>query len=373
MSAAAGKVPFVDLLAQYRSIEPEIDKAIKDVIVTGGFILGPQVEAFEKEFAAFAGCDHGVGVSNGLDALKLSLLALGVGPGDEVVVPASTFIATALAVTGVGATLVLADCDPATANLDPAAFRAALTPRTRAVIPVHLAGLPADMNAILEIARKHGVAVVEDAAQAHGAHYLDGTPCGSLGTAACWSFYPGKNLGAYGDAGMVTTNDAALADKLRRLRHYGQRAKYEHLEKGGNYRLDGMQAAVLSVKLKKLGAWTTARRKHAAEYRKRLAGVGDLAFQKEPPGLHHVYHLFFVETERRDALQKHLAERGVEAGVHYPKAVHEQACYADLGYKPGAFPNAERRARRTLSLPMYAELSPAQLDRVVEGVASFFK
>ena len=366
----SGKIPFVDLQAQYRSIEAEVQAAMRGVIQTGGFILGPEVEAFEKQFAAFSGAAHCVGVSNGLDALTLSLRALGIGPGDEVVVPASTYIATALAVTAAGAKVVLADCD-ATANLDPGALRAALTSRTKAVMPVHLAGQPADMDEILAIAKSKSLAVVEDAAQAHGALYK-GRPCGSMGVLAGFSFYPGKNLGAYGDGGAVVTGDAALAEKLRKLRNYGQRVKYEHEELGGNYRLDGLQAAVLSVKLARLRSWNEARARHAARYRELLSGVGDLEFQKPLDATTHVYHLFFVETARRDELQKHLAAAGVDSGIHYPKAVHEQACYTSLAYKAGAFPVAERRARRTLSLPMYAELSSAQLEAVAAAVRSFF-
>ncbi len=368
---ASDRVPFVDLLAQYRSIEPEVQCAMQEVLVKGDFILGPHLEAFEAEFARFVGSKHCVGVSSGLDALKLAVQALGLGADDEVIVPASTYIATGLGVTGAGAKMVLADCDARTANLDPAAFEAAITPRTRAVMPVHLAGAPAATDEILAIAKKRKLAVIEDAAQAHGATYK-GRQCGSMGLMGCFSFYPGKNLGAYGDGGAVVTDDAALAEKLRRLRNYGQRAKYEHVELGWNARLDGLQAAILSVKLKRLAGWNKARGLQAAEYRQRLARVPGLDLQHILPDTTSVYHLFFVESDRRDALQAHLNARGIDSGIHYPKAMHEHECYAGLGYRAGQFPNSERRARRTLSLPMYAELSPAQVGRVVDAVGSFF-
>jgi dTDP-4-amino-4,6-dideoxygalactose transaminase len=364
-------IPFVDLQAQYRAIKDEVDAAVAEVMRAGNFILGRQVEEFEQAFAAFVGCRYGVGVGNGLDALRVALAALGVGPGDEVILPANTYIATALAVSAVGARPVLADCDPRTYNLDAGNIAAAVTPRTKAVMPVHLTGQAADLDAVNEIADKHGLLVVEDAAQAHGARYKN-KPCGSFGAAAGFSFYPGKNLGAYGDAGLVTTNDAALAEKMRRLRNYGQRVKYEHVEAGLNTRLDTMQAAVLQVKLKYLPAWNAARARHAALYREALAGVGDLSFQQESPFSTHIYHLFIVETERRDELAAHLSRANIQNGIHYPIPIHLQEAYKDLGYARGAFPHSERAARRMLSLPMFPELSEAQIGRVADEIRRFF-
>lgn len=367
----ATKVPFVDLKAQYRTIEPEIKAAVNDVLEKSDYILGGAVERFESEYAAFVGTRHCVGLSNGLDALRLALEALGVGPGDEVVVPATTYVATALAVSAVGAKVVLADGDAGTYNLDPKELEKALSPRTKCVLPVHLGGQSANMKAIMALAAERGIPVIEDAAQSHGSLY-EGKMTGSIGAVGCFSFYPGKNLGAYGDGGAITTDDSALAEKIKRLRNYGQRVKYDHVEKGLNCRLDTLQAAILSVKLKRLKSWNEARARHAAVYRKELAGVGDLSFQAAEPGATHVYHLFFAETDRRDELLAHLKKDGIDGGIHYPTPIHLQGAYADLGLKPGAFPRAERRARRTLSLPMFAELTPSQLEAVCASVRSFF-
>jgi dTDP-4-amino-4,6-dideoxygalactose transaminase len=364
-------VPFVDLVAQYQSIAEEIDRAFHEVTASAEYILGARVQAFEEEFAQFVGAEHAVGVGNGLDALRLGLLALEIGPGDEVIVPANTYIATALAVSEVGADVVLADCDPATYNVDPDAVAAAVTSRTRALLPVHFTGQAAEMGPLLDLAASNGLAVVEDAAQAHGTLY-EGRPCGSLGNLACFSFYPGKNLGAYGDAGMVTTNDASVAERTRRLRNYGERAKYDHVVKGVNSRLDGLQAAFLSVKLAHLPAWNEARLGHADEYGAELAGVGDLVLQKRAPASTHVYHLFVVETAERDALREHLTERGIQTGIHYPIPIHLQEAYRDLGLGPGAFAQAERLARQSLSLPMYPELTSAQIGTVTAAVREFF-
>jgi dTDP-4-amino-4,6-dideoxygalactose transaminase len=364
-------VPFVDLVAQYQSIAEEIDRAFHEVTASAQYILGARVQAFEEEFAQFVGAEHAVGVGNGLDALRLGLLALEIGPGDEVIVPANTYIATALAVSEVGADVVLADCDPETYNVDPDAVAAAVTSRTRALLPVHFTGQAAEMRPLLDLAASYGLAVVEDAAQAHGTLY-EGRPCGSLGNLACFSFYPGKNLGAYGDAGMVTTNDASVAERTRRLRNYGERAKYDHVVKGVNSRLDGLQAAFLSVKLAHLPAWNEARLGHADEYGAELAGVGDLVLQKRAPASTHVYHLFVVETAERDALREHLTERGIQTGIHYPIPIHLQEAYRDLGLGPGAFAQAERLARQSLSLPMYPELTSAQIGTVTAAVREFF-
>jgi len=367
----AGIIPFVDLVAQYKSIAGEVDRAFHEVTASAQYILGARVERFEEEFAAFVGVDHAVGVGSGLDALRLGLLALEVGRGDEVILPANTYIATALAVSEVGADVVLVDCDPETYNIDPAAVASALRSRTRALLPVHFTGQAAEMRPLLELAANNSVEVVEDAAQAHGALY-EGRPCGSLGKVACFSFYPGKNLGAYGDGGMVTTSDPVVVERTRRLRNYGERAKYDHVVKGVNSRLDGLQAAFLSVKLPHLASWNKARLRHADMYTVELEGVGDLGLQKRSPSSTHVYHLFVVETAERDALRDSLAERGIQTGIHYPIPIHLQEAYSDLRLGPGAFPHAERLAHETLSLPMYPELTEEQIRRVTDAIREFF-
>ena len=364
-------IPFVDLVAQYESIAEEIDDAFHSVTRSAQYILGQRVETFEKAFARFVEVEHAVGVGSGLDALRLGLLALGIGPGDEVVVPANSYIATALAVSEVGADVVLVDCDADTFNIDPAATRRAVTSRTRAIIPVHFTGQAADMAPLLELAEEHGLDVVEDAAQAHGTRWR-GRACGSLGNVACFSFYPGKNLGAYGDGGLVTTRDADVAEHLRRVRNYGERRKYEHVIKGVNSRLDGMQAAFLSVKLRHLDAWNAARASHAEAYRSALDGVGDMRFQRVIDDSTHIYHLFIVRTTQRDALRDFLGERGIQTGIHYPVPIHLQDAYKELGLTAGSFPNAEALAEETLSLPMYPELSTEQLKGVTSAIADFF-
>jgi dTDP-4-amino-4,6-dideoxygalactose transaminase len=329
------------------------------------------VQRFEEEFADFVGAEHAVGVGSGLDALRLGLLALEIGPGDEVIVPANTYIATALAVSEVGADVVLADCDPATYNVDPDAVAGAVTSRTRALLPVHFTGQAAEMRPLLDLAANTNFEVVEDAAQAHGTLY-EGRPCGSLGKLACFSFYPGKNLGAYGDGGMVTTSDPGVVERTRRLRNYGERKKYDHVVKGVNSRLDGLQAAFLSVKLPHLPAWNEARARHAEVYSVELAGVGDLRLQQVAAKSTHVYHLFVVETEHRDALREYLTERGIQTGIHYPVPIHLQEAYSDLGLKAGAFPTSERLARQTLSLPMYPELTTDQIESTTGAIRAFF-
>jgi dTDP-4-amino-4,6-dideoxygalactose transaminase len=342
------------------------------VTASAAYILGEHVERFEHEFAGFVGCDHGVGVGSGLDALRLALLALGIGAGDEVVIPANTYIATALAVSGVGAEVVLVDCLEGTYNIDPEAVEAALTPRTRALLPVHFAGQAAAMQPLLELAERHDLELVEDAAQAHGALYED-RPCGSMGTVACFSFYPAKNLGAYGDGGMVTTSSSAAAEWMRRFRNYGERRKYEHVIRGVNSRLDALQAAVLSVKLRHLPAWNDARRRHADEYAAQLAGVGDVVLAERSDFARHIFHLFVVETEHRDALREHLRANGIQTGIHYPTPIHLQEAYRDLGYGEGAFPEAERLAKRSLSLPMYPELDTELVTLVCDTIRGFFR
>jgi dTDP-4-amino-4,6-dideoxygalactose transaminase len=364
-------VPLVDLAAQYRRIQADIDAAIKRVLLRSDFILGVEVAEFEQAFAKFIGVEHAIGVSSGLDALRLALMAVDIGPDDEVILPTNSYVATALAVNAVGAKPILVDCDPMTYNIDIARIEPAITPRTRAIIPVHLTGQAADMDPILEIADRYRLEVIEDAAQAHGTLYK-GRPAGSLGRLGCFSFYPGKNLGAYGDAGMITTRDESLAERLRRLRNYGQRVKYEHCEKGLNTRLDTLQAAVLKVKLPQLPQWNAARVRHAETYRRLLSGVGDLRFQQPAPYSTHIYHLFILETDYRDPLQKHLAAAGIQTGIHYPTPIHLQPAYADLGHHKGDFPHAEQLADRTLSIPMFPELSKVKLTRVAQAIRAFF-
>jgi dTDP-3-amino-3,4,6-trideoxy-alpha-D-glucose transaminase len=364
-------IPLVDLRAQYRQLRPEVDEAIAKVLEQCTFILGPAVDEFEKSFADYIGVRHAVGVSSGLDALRLALTALNVGTGDEVIVPANTFVATALAVTAVGARPLLVDCHARTYTIDPALLEASITPRTRAIIPVHFAGQAADMQPILRLAQRYDLRVIEDAAQAHGTLY-ENRRCGSLAAAGCFSFYPGKNLGAYGDGGAVTTEDSALAAKLRMLRNYGQRARYDHVVKGINARLDSLQAAILIVKLSRLEQWNAQRRERAALYRELLAGVGDLTIQPPTVYTDHIYHLFIIETAHRDALRLHLKESGVETGIHYPIPIHLLPAYADLEYARGDFPITEKLATHSLSLPMFPELTEAQVRYVAAQIATFF-
>jgi len=362
-------VPFVDLKAQYQSIQEEIDAAIREVVASCAFVLGPAVERFERDFAEFLGVEEVVGVNNGTAALQLTLLALGIGPEDEVIVPAHTFIATAEAVSHVGARPVFVDVRRDTANLDASLLAAAVTPRTRAIVPVHLYGQPADMEPILRFASERGLIVVEDACQAHGAHYR-GRRVGSFGRAGCFSFYPGKNLGAYGEGGAIATNDHELATRLRRLRDHGQTERYHHAEVGYNARLEGIQGAVLGVKLQHLDRWNRARRAHAAVYEEELAVAG-VTIPFEAESCESVYHLFVVRSERRDALREHLGALGVQTGLHYPIPVHLQDAYAALGHHEGDFPESEAWARECLSLPMFAELTFQQMDEVIQGVKSF--
>ncbi len=364
-------VPFVDLAAQQASIQTEIGAAIHRVLSECNFVLSPQVEEFERDFARFVGCQHAVGVSSGLDALRLALMAMDIGSGDEVILPANTYIATAFAVSAVGARPVLVDCDPQTYNIDANLIETTITPRTKAIVPVHLTGQAVDMDPILEIAGRHGLRVIEDAAQSHGTLYK-GRSCGSVGSMGCFSFYPGKNLGAYGDGGLVTTDDPELAARVQRLRNYGQTAKYRHTEKGLNARLDTLQAAILSVKLCHLPRWNKARTVHAEGYKDLLTGVGDLVFQQEAWYSTHVYHLFMVETGWRDALRERLDAREIQTGIHYPIPIHLQRAYEDLGYREGDFPEAERLAKRMLSLPMFPELRSEQIERVAEEIKEFF-
>ena len=364
------RIAFVDLHAQHQPLRAALDRAIGEVVASGQFILGPQVAAFEQRFAAYCGVRHAIGVGNGMDALRLALMALDVRGGDEVILPANTYVATALAVSAVGAVPVLVDCDPRTYNLDPRGLERAVTPRTRVIMPVHLTGQAADMDAVMAVAERRGLHVIEDAAQAHGAAWR-GRRCGSIGAVGCFSFYPSKNLGAFGDAGMAVTNDDALARRLAQLRNYGQSQKYDHVAAGLNSRLDSLQAAVLAVKLPHLDRWNEARVSRAARYRAALRGVGDLRLQEIAPGATSVYHLFVVETEHRDRLRRHLADAGIDTGVHYPVPIHLQPAYA-AGYRMGQFPHTEALARRSLSLPMFPELRDDQVDAVAAAIRRFF-
>lgn len=365
----AQQIPLVDLQAQYATIQPAIDDAIRRVVTGAQFIMGPDVAAFEGEFAAWCAAPACVGVGSGTAALELTLRALGIGPGDEVITVAHTFIATAEAISATGATPVFVDIDPQSYNLDPAAFAAAITPATRAVMPVHLYGQPADMTRIGAIAAQHDLAVIEDAAQAHGATWC-GKRVGNWGDAACFSFYPGKNLGAYGDAGAVVTHRAELAATVRSLRNHGRRSKYTHDQIGYGHRIDTLQAAILRAKLPYLQAWTAARRRLAARYTALLAGC-EIVLPYVPAEADPVWHLYVIRTPQRDALLQALEKAGIGAGVHYPLPLHLQPAYAHLGYGVGALPVSEAVAATCLSLPLYPEMSDAQQDQVVAAVRQF--
>ncbi|HEX8501576.1 MAG TPA: DegT/DnrJ/EryC1/StrS family aminotransferase [Pyrinomonadaceae bacterium] len=364
------KIPFLDLRAPHAELRDELEAAARRVMESGWFILGPECEAFEAEFAAYCGARHCVGVGNGLEALHLILRAMGIGPGDEVIVPSNTYIATWLAVSYAGATPVPVEPDPLTHNLDPARVEGAVTPRTRAVMPVHLYGQAADMGAINEIAARRGLRVVEDAAQAHGALHR-GRRAGALADAAGFSFYPGKNLGALGDAGAVVTDDGELADRVRLLRNYGSRVKYENEERGYNSRLDELQAALLRAKLTRLDEWNERRRRVAESYLQQLEGVAGLVLPAVPEWADPVWHLFVVRSGARARLQAHLSEAGVGTLIHYPVPPHLQPAYADAGHRAGDFPVAERLAEEVLSLPMGPHLSAEEVEYVVSKLSSF--
>jgi len=357
-------IPFGDLRQQYRAIKGEIDAAVLAVLDSTQFVLGDEVVAFEREFAAYCQTADSIAVNSGTSALHLALLAAGIGPGDEVITVPFTFVASVAAIEYAGARPVLVDIDPQYYTMDPAAVEAAITPRTKAIMPVHLFGQSADMDPILAIARRHGLVVIEDAAQAHGADY-HGRRCGSMGDISGFSFYPGKNLGAYGEGGAAATSNPELARKVRLLRSWGEEKRYEHLMRGFNFRMDGIQGAILRVKLRYLNGWTAARQSRAARYREVLAGTAATA-PAVRPGSTHVYHVFAVRLDRRDEWRAHLAAAGVQTGVHYPVPVHLQPAYEDLGYRAGAFPVAEAVATEVLSLPLFPELTDAQVDRVGE-------
>lgn len=364
-------IPFLDLKAQYRSIKDEILPAINNVLDTTAYVLGKPVQAFEKAFAEAHNAKYCYGVGTGTAGNHMVLWALGIGSGDEVIIPANTFIATAWGATLCGATPVFVDCHPESYNIDPAKVGAAITPKTRAIVAVHLYGQSADMDPLTEIAFRHNIRLVEDCAQAHLSEY-NGKKVGGIGEIASWSFYPGKNLGAYGEAGAVTTNSDALAAKCKMLRDHGSSRKYYHDIMGHNYRMESIQGAVLGVKLKYLDAWTEKRRQNAKCYSERLAGVGDIVLPTEMPYAKHVYHLYVIQTTRRDELQKYLGSKGISTGLHYPIPLHLQKCFSSLGYKKGDFPVAEQLAERCLSLPMYPELTVEQIDYVTDVIRGFF-
>jgi dTDP-4-amino-4,6-dideoxygalactose transaminase len=355
-------IPFVDLKAQYRSIKAEIDAAVARVLDSGQFVLGSEVAAFEEEFAAYCGARYGVAVNSGTSALHLALIAAGVGTGDEVITVPFTFVATVAAICYTAARPVFVDIDSESYTIDVSRIEGVITERTKAILPVHLYGQPADLDPILAIARRKRLVVVEDAAQAHGAEYK-GQRVGGIGDLGCFSFYPGKNLGAYGEGGMVVTNQAEYARTIRVLRDWGQERKYHHVLKGYNYRMEALQGAILRVKLCHLEAWTEARRAHAARYDELLAGSGVLT-PRAMPYARHVYHVYGIRVREREALQQALQEDGIQTGIHYPTPVHLLPAYADLGYQEGDFPVAERVAAEELSLPMYAELSTDAVNAV---------
>ena len=357
-------IPLVDLRSQYASIRQEVDEAVARVLASGHFALGPEVAAFEREFAAYCGAGHGIAVNSGTSALHLALLAAGAGPGDEVITVPFTFIATAAAIRYTGATPIFVDIDPWTRTMDTNRVAAAITARTKAVIPVHLFGHPADLDPLVALARRHGLTAIEDASQAHGAEYR-GRRVGGLGDLGCFSFYPTKNLGAYGEGGMVVTDDGGHARAIRALRSWGDDEPHPPPHPGFNYRMDALQGAILRVKLRHLPAWTAARRRIAAAYERALAPTG-VTVPTAAPDVRHAYHCYAVETSRRDALRRALGAEGIRTGLYYPTPVHLQPCCADLGGRAGDHPHAEAAAARTLALPMYPELPDEVPARVAE-------
>jgi dTDP-4-amino-4,6-dideoxygalactose transaminase len=359
------EVPYLDLKAQYQSIKAEIDAAVARVLDSAQFILGAEVAGFEQDFAAYCGAEC-IALNSGTSALHLALLAAGVGPGDEVITVPFTFVASVAAVLYAGAQPVLVDIDPRSFNMDPSALEAAISPRTKAIMPVHLYGQSADMDPIMEVARRHGLIVIEDAAQAHGSKYK-GRPVGSIGDIGCFSFYPAKNLGAYGEGGAVTTNNPEYAKTIRMLRDWGQDGKYHHVLRGYNYRMEGFQGAILRVKLRHLESWIEARRSVADQYNRLLADCG-LELPVEMPWARHVYHVYTLRSEDRDSLQAALRQEGIQTAVHYAVPAHLQPAYADLGYGKGSLPQSETAARQVLSLPIYPELSEQSVSNVAAAV-----
>lgn len=362
-------VPFVDLKRQYSSIKKEIDESVQDVIDKTAFIMGEKVKNFEDNFAKFCRVKHAIGVSSGTSALHLALLGAGIKAGDEVITVPNTFIATAEAVSHAGAEVKFSDVYAKTYNIDVSKVR--ITDKTKAIIPVHLYGQMAEMDALMDFAESHNLKIIEDSAQAHGAEHK-GKRSGSMGDVGCFSFYPGKNLGAYGDAGMVTTNDDEIAEKIRALRDHGRSEKYVHKVVGFNHRIDALQCAILNVKLKHLNAWTDARRKNAELYNKLLSGVEGIITPVEKEYNKHVYHLYVIRTKNRDELQKHLKSHGISTGIHYPIPLHLQPAYSFLNYKKGDFPITEKHSKEVLSLPMFAELTKEEIEYVCEKTREFF-
>ncbi len=365
----ATSVPFMDLKRQFKAIRSEVEAAMGAVLESQAFIMGSDVPALESEISKYLGVKHAIGVSSGSDALLVALMALGIGPGDEVITTPNTFFATAGAISRLGGKPVFVDIEHATYNIDPMLIEAAITPKTRAILPVHLYGQSANMRAIMEIARKHGLAVIEDCAQAIGATF-DGVSVGAIGDIGCFSFFPSKNLGCFGDGGLVTTNDDALAEKIRLLRLHGASPKFFHKIVGGNFRLDNLQAAVLRVKLKYLDGWVASRRRIAKMYDDALAGSGLVGVPAVVHG-EHAYHLYVVRHPRRDALMAHLKERGIGNGVYYPCPMHLQECFADLGYGKGDFKESESATDETLAIPMFPEMTDDEVAAVIAAVNDF--
>ena len=360
-------IPFLDIKAQYQSIKGEIDAAVLGVLASGQYVLGEEVLRFEQEFADYCNVKHAIAVNTGTSALHLALLAAGIGPGDEVITVPFTFVATVSAICYTGARPVFVDVEPVTLTMDPAEIEAKITPRTKAIIPVHIYGQMADMDAVKAIADHHRIPVIEDACQAHGAQYK-GQRAGSIGVSGCFSFYPGKNLGACGEGGLVVTNNDEQAKTMRMLRDWGQEQRYHHLLKGFNYRMDAIQGAILRVKLRHLEAWTEARRTHARRYSSLLAGSPHLKIPVETADRRHVYHVYAIRSRDRDGLQRVLSADGVPSGLHYPIPVHLQKAHADLGYQAGDFPVSEAAAREALSLPIYPEMPSQHIDQVAAAL-----
>jgi len=364
-------VPFFDLKRQYRSVKNELNAAVQQVMDSSRFVLGEKVKSFEEEFASFCGTDFAVGVANGTDALRLALLACGIGKGDEVITVPNTFIATTEAISQTGAKIIFVDIDPQMYNIDVSQIEEKISERTQAILPVHLFGQPADMDPIVKIAKKYNLKVVEDSCQAHGAEYK-GKKAGSIGDAGCFSFYPSKNLGAFGDGGMVATDGNKIVHTIRILRDHGQAKKYEHLVEGYNSRLDEIQAAILRVKLKRLDEWNKLRRKNASIYDELLEDVDEVVTPSEPEYAQHVYYLYVIRTRRRDELQEWLKSKEIGTGLHYPVSLHLQKAYENLGHKDGDFPVAEECAKQILSLPMFPELTREEIEKVVSEIKTFF-
>ena len=363
-------IPLVDLKAQYQTIKPQVDKAIKKILKSTNFVLGEEVEIFEEKFAKFTGSKFAIGVGSGLSALELGMRALGIGRGDEVITPANSFIASSSAISFTEATPVLVDCEKNTFNIDPKKIEEKITKKTKAIMPVHLYGRPAAMDSIQEIAKKHNLLIIEDACQAHGANF-NGKQVGSIGNFGAFSFYPGKNLGAYGDGGIITTNDKKLAQILKGMRNYGQSQKYHHYYLAWNSRLDTIQAAILLVKLKYLNNWNKARLKNAQLYNKLLADL-PIITPEIPQYSIHVFHLYVIRTAKRDLLAKHLNKNGISTGLHYPIPIHLQEAYKQLDYKKGDFPITEKLAQEILSLPMYPELKESEIKYIAKSIRNFF-